>query len=108
MIKKSLPYHQLYESGELKRRVETLNEKLNSCVVCPRHCEADRMHEVEGFCKSGRNPLIASTVAHFGEEPVLVGTRGAGNIFFSSCNLRCVYCQNWQISHPVGQKRVGE
>lgn len=101
-------YLQLFESGELKKRVERLNEKLNSCIVCPRHCEADRMNEVEGFCKSGRNPLVASTVAHFGEEPVLVGTKGAGNVFFSSCNLRCVYCQNWQISHPVGKKRVGE
>lgn len=101
-------YLNLYKSGELKKRVELLNQKLNACTVCPRHCEADRMHEIEGFCKSGRNPLVASTVAHFGEEPVLVGTKGAGNIFFGSCNLRCVYCQNWQISHPVGQKRIGE
>ena len=66
------------------------------------------MNEIEGFCKSGRNPLVSSTVAHFGEEPVLVGKNGAGNIFFSSCNLRCVYCQNWQISHPLQGKRKGE
>lgn len=108
MTKTLLPYQSLYESGELKARVRLLNEKLNSCTICPRHCEADRMREIEGFCQSGRNPLVASVTAHFGEEPVLVGKNGAGNIFFGSCNLRCVYCQNWQISHPVGKKRKGE
>lgn len=102
------PYHQLYASGELKRRVQILQERLRSCRVCPRHCDADRWNEIEGFCKSGRNPLVASSVAHFGEEPVLVGKHGAGNIFFASCNLRCVYCQNWQISHPPAGKRLHE
>lgn len=66
------------------------------------------MNEIEGFCRSGRNPLVASTVAHFGEEPVLVGTNGGGNIFFGSCNLRCVYCQNGQISHTEKGGRKNE
>lgn len=103
-----LPYQILHQTGELKRRADLLRQKLSSCVICPRHCEANRINEVEGFCKSGRNPLVASTVAHFGEEPALVGTKGAGNVFFGSCNLRCVYCQNWQISHTQGEKRQHE
>lgn len=100
-----LPYQILHKNGELKRRAESLHRKLASCVICPRHCEANRLNEVYGFCRSGRNPLVAGVVPHFGEEPVLVGTHGAGNIFFGSCNLRCVYCQNWQISHPENIKR---
>lgn len=102
------PYQHLSKIGELKKRAERLKVKLSSCVICPRHCEADRLNELEGFCKSGRNPLVASTVAHFGEEPVLVGKNGAGNVFFGSCNLRCVYCQNWQISHPQRGLRKNE
>lgn len=94
------PYQILHQSGELKQRVQLMNEKLKSCTVCPRHCLSNRWSEEEGFCLSGRHPIVSSVVAHFGEEPVLVGTNGAGNIFFGSCNLRCVYCQNWQISHP--------
>jgi len=101
-----LPYQILHQKGELKRRAEILRQKLNSCTICPRHCNTDRRHEVEGFCRSGRNPLVASTVAHFGEEPALVGKNGAGNIFFGSCNLRCVYCQNWQISHPSNKSQT--
>lgn len=108
MFQPLLPYQILHQTGELKQRAEILREKLNSCVICPRHCLADRLHEVEGFCQSGKNPLVASTVLHFGEEPVLVGTKGAGNVFFGSCNLRCVYCQNWQISHPKIGKRKNE
>ncbi len=108
MLQPLLPYQIFHQTGELKKRAEIFRVKLNSCVICPRHCLADRMNEVEGFCQSGRNPLVASTVAHFGEEPVLVGTKGAGNVFFGSCNLRCVYCQNWQISHPKIGKRKDE
>lgn len=103
-----LPYQKLALSGELEKRVLALNQKLNSCTICPRHCLANRNQEEEGFCKSGHKPLVASTVAHFGEEPVLVGTKGAGNVFFGSCNLRCVYCQNWQISHPKNGVRKNE
>ncbi|MBI2339675.1 MAG: hypothetical protein HYU99_04825 [Deltaproteobacteria bacterium] len=97
-------YQILHQTGKLRH----LQDRLRSCAVCPRHCLADRWNEVEGFCRSGRNPLVASTVAHFGEEPALVGKNGAGNIFFGSCNLRCVYCQNWQISHPRSETGTGD
>jgi putative pyruvate formate lyase activating enzyme len=71
---------------------------LESCTVCPRDCLNNRLKNEIAACYSGRLPIVSSFTAHFGEEPALVGTRGAGNIFFGNCNLRCVYCQNFQIS----------
>lgn len=66
--------------------------------MCPKDCGNDRLRDEIAACYSGRLPIVSSYTAHFGEEPVLSGTRGAGNIFFGNCNLRCVYCQNYQIS----------
>src|SRR5213594_3654369 len=91
-------YIRLLESGELQERVERLFALLASCTVCPRNCGNDRLADVLASCASGLNPVVSSYTAHFGEEPVLSGTRGAGNVFFGNCNLRCVYCQNYQIS----------
>ena len=91
-------YLALYESGELAERVEALEQMLLSCTVCPRDCLNNRLNDEIAACYSGRLPIVSSYTAHFGEEPPLVGTRGAGNIFFGNCNLRCVYCQNYQIS----------
>lgn len=91
-------YLALYESGELKKRVHALEKLLLSCTVCPRDCLNNRMKDEIAACYSGRLPVVSSYTAHFGEEPALVGTKGAGNIFFGNCNLRCVYCQNYQIS----------
>jgi putative pyruvate formate lyase activating enzyme len=91
-------YLQLFESGELLRRVEALEALLVRCTVCPLDCGNNRMQDQLARCYSGRLPIVSSYTAHFGEEPALVGTHGAGNIFFGNCNLRCVYCQNFQIS----------
>jgi putative pyruvate formate lyase activating enzyme len=91
-------YLALYESGELARRVEALERLLESCRVCPLDCGNDRTRNELARCYSGALPIVSSYTAHFGEEPALVGTHGAGNIFFGNCNLRCVYCQNYQIS----------
>jgi putative pyruvate formate lyase activating enzyme len=91
-------YLDLYESGELEKRVEALEGMLRSCTVCPLDCGNDRMKNQLARCFSGRLPIVSSYTAHFGEEPALTGKRGAGNIFFGNCNLRCVYCQNYQIS----------
>jgi putative pyruvate formate lyase activating enzyme len=91
-------YLQLYDSGELAKRVEALEKLLLSCTVCPLDCGNDRLRDELARCYSGRLPIVSSYTAHFGEEPALTGTRGAGNIFFGNCNLRCVYCQNYQIS----------
>lgn len=74
-------------------------EKLSSpCSLCPRRCGIDRPSGEKGYCKAGPEPSVAAALPHFGEEPPLTGAGGAGTIFFSRCNLRCVYCQNHQIS----------
>ena len=91
-------YLQLLRTGELSRRVASLEALLERCTVCPRDCLNNRLKDDVAACYSGRLPIVSSYTAHFGEEPPLVGTRGAGNIFFGNCNLRCVYCQNYQIS----------
>lgn len=91
-------YLSLLESGELLKRVESLEALLESCTVCPLDCGNNRLNDELARCYSGRLPIVSSYTAHFGEEPPLTGTCGAGNIFFGNCNLRCVYCQNYQIS----------
>ena len=91
-------YLPLMHTGELRRRVEALEALLERCTVCPRDCLNNRLKDEIAACYSGRLPIVSSYTPHFGEEPPLVGTRGAGNIFFGNCNLRCVYCQNYQIS----------
>jgi putative pyruvate formate lyase activating enzyme len=88
----------LLNTGELRRRVEALEALLERCTVCPLDCGNNRLQGELARCYSGRLPIVSSYTAHFGEEPPLVGTRGAGNVFFGNCNLRCVYCQNYQIS----------
>ncbi|NLE95305.1 MAG: radical SAM protein [Dehalococcoidia bacterium] len=95
----SLPgYRHLYESGELQRRSRMLRDRLQACDVCPRACGVDRLRDESGYCRSPLRPLVASACAHRGEEPPLSGTRGSGTVFFANCNLRCLYCQNYQIS----------
>jgi putative pyruvate formate lyase activating enzyme len=91
-------YFKLLRTGELRARVEALEALLERCTVCPRDCLNNRLKDEVAACYSGRHPIVSSYTPHFGEEPPLVGTGGAGNIFFGNCNLRCVYCQNYQIS----------
>ncbi len=91
-------YLALYESGELDERVRALENLLLSCTVCPLDCRNDRTRGELARCYSAALPVVSSYTPHFGEEPALVGKHGAGNIFFGNCNLRCVYCQNYQIS----------
>ncbi len=99
-------YLALYRSGELERRVKALEERLEECDICPRECGAKRTQGKVGYCNSGYLPIVSSYGAHHGEEPALSGRRGSGTIFFSNCNLRCVYCQNYQISQdPEAQQR---
>ena len=87
-------YLKLHQSGELQRRAEAALEMLRSCRVCPRDCGADRLADRLGACRTGRRPRVASYFPHRGEESVLSGWRGSGTIFFSFCNLGCVFCQN--------------
>ena len=101
-------YLALYESGELAERVQALEKLLLSCTVCPLDCGNNRMENQLARCFSGRLPIVSSYTPHFGEEPALTGTNGAGNIFFGNCNLRCVYCQNYQISQTYKEQRRNE
>ncbi|MFH0947433.1 MAG: radical SAM protein [Elusimicrobiota bacterium] len=71
---------------------------LKKCSICPRNCNVNRLKNELGFCKIGRNPKISSYNLHFGEEPPISGVNGSGTIFFTGCNLRCVFCQNYPIS----------
>jgi putative pyruvate formate lyase activating enzyme len=95
-------YQSLYRSGELAQRVQTALSSLQSCRVCPRNCEVDRLAGEEGVCKTGRYAWVSSYGPHLGEEDCLRGRRGSGTIFFSMCNLRCVFCQNYDISQQRG------
>jgi putative pyruvate formate lyase activating enzyme len=88
--------------AELERRAAEAHELLGDrCVVCPRGCKVDRRADVAGLCAIGRHAVVASYFPHFGEEDCLRGQRGSGTIFFSGCNLRCVFCQNHDISWEV-------
>ena len=101
-------YIALYQLGELARRVEALEARLRSCDICPRECGVNRLENELGFCHSGRQPIVSSVCAHHGEEPVLSGGKGSGTIFFGNCNLRCVYCQNYQISQDYKVQKHNE
>jgi len=105
-------YVGLFESGELARRVAALDAMLAACDICPWDCRVNRIEDQTKFCVAGYLPIVSSWAPHFGEQPALSGTcleageaRGAGNIFFGHCNLRCVYCQNWQISQDFRNTR---
>jgi putative pyruvate formate lyase activating enzyme len=90
--------------AELERRIEKLYEILENCTLCPRSCQVNRFVSKNGACRTGIRPIVSSFGPHFGEESFLVGNNGSGTIFFSNCNLNCVFCQNWEIS----QMGVGE
>ncbi len=92
----------------METRVEALEKLLENCTVCPKDCGNNRLNDEIAACYSGRLPIVSSYTAHFGEEPVLSGTHGAGNIFFGNCNLRCVYCQNYQISQTWREQKKNE
>lgn len=92
-------YVKLFKTGELEHRVEEALALLTPCRLCPRECGVNRISGEHGRCRTGGNARVASYYPHFGEEPPLVGRHGSGTIFFSSCNLLCVFCQNYEISH---------
>lgn len=91
-------YINLYESGELDERINALEELLTHCCLCPWECKVNRKKGETGICQAGYDLTVAKALPHFGEEPVLTGNNGSGTIFFTHCNLRCQFCQNYQIS----------
>ena len=97
-------YIKLYETGELHKRIELLNKILEDCCLCPRNCRVNRFKGEKGVCRVGALPMVSSFHAHFGEERPLVGYYGSGTIFLTYCNLKCLFCQNYDISH-LGEGR---
>jgi len=101
-------YLSLFHTGSLTERAEHLTERLASCNICPHNCGVNRLRGELGFCHSGALPIVSSHCVHHGEEPALSGTRGSGAIFFGNCNLRCIYCQNHQISQNQMSQKANE
>lgn len=93
------PYVRLAEEGILAKRADSLLSILKKCTLCPHRCGVDRTAGKTGTCRSGTLPVVSSFHQHFGEEAPLVGRHGSGTIFFTNCNLGCIYCQNYDISH---------
>ncbi|HHH40848.1 MAG TPA: radical SAM protein [Chloroflexi bacterium] len=97
-------YRKLLRSGELARRVEEAYERMRDCDLCGWECHIDR-YQRTGACKTGVRAVVSSYGPHFGEEDPLRGWRGSGTIFFAWCNLRCQFCQNYDISqHGIGRE----
>lgn len=113
MSDKEPNYIALFRSGELARRADTALKMLEECRICPRQCGARRLWNETGFCGGGRYARVACHGPHFGEERCLSGRNGSGTIFFSWCNLKCVFCQNFDISHggegiEVSPEKLGQ
>ena len=92
-------YIKLFRHGVLQSRAVGALDLLEKCCLCPRKCGVNRLKDETGFCRTGRKARVAGFNPHFGEEKPLVGRLGSGTIFFSSCNLLCSFCQNFDISH---------
>lgn len=92
-------YLETHRRGLLTAKVAAAYDILSQCNLCPRNCLVDRHHGERGLCRTGDQPVVSSYSPHFGEEDPLVGQHGSGTIFFTHCNLYCIFCQNYEISH---------
>jgi len=102
---KFIPAYKKLSEKEFEKKINQLEKIITCCTLCPRHCKVNRLKGEKGFCRADHNLYISSYGAHFGEEDILVGTYGSGTIFMTWCNLRCIFCQNYDISlKGVGEK----
>lgn len=99
-------YLKAYRNNKLKSITEKFKKRLESCDICPRNCRTNRLNNELGFCTTGIKAKVYSHLKHHGEEPAISGTNGSGTIFFTNCNLRCVYCQNYEFSQTGEGKEV--
>jgi putative pyruvate formate lyase activating enzyme len=99
-------YEKLEIEGKLAQRIKQAHSLFENCQLCPRKCGVNRQKGEKGFCRAPVKPVVFSYQPHFGEEMCLVGGKGSGTIFFSNCNLRCIFCQNWPISHEGKGKEI--
>jgi putative pyruvate formate lyase activating enzyme len=97
-IQLAVPRYLSLSGSELHDRVGRAKDLLQPCMVCPRECRVKRLDDQRGVCKTGSRAAVSSFNPHFGEEDPLVGRGGSGTIFFSHCNLKCIFCQNYEIS----------
>ena len=91
---------------KLEKISAILDKILSKCVICPHKCRINRKKEEKGFCNAGYKPVISSAMSHHGEEPPISGSSGSGTIFFTYCNMKCVYCQNYQISQEYEGTKI--
>ena len=101
-------YIEACHNGLIGKRIAAATKILNSCMLCPRKCGVNRVSGQTGICKTGRDASVSSYNAHFGEEAPLVGSRGSGTVFFTHCNLLCIFCQNFDISHEGHGREVSK
>lgn len=101
-------YIKAFENGILQSKIKAARTLLSSCSICPRKCCVDRLSGDTGVCKTARFAVVSSYNPHFGEEAPLTGTRGSGTIFFTHCNLMCLFCQNFDISHQGHGQEVSD
>jgi putative pyruvate formate lyase activating enzyme len=99
-------YRETYEKGLFPHLIQKAHHMLKACTVCPRNCGVDRTQDKKGFCESGYLPEVSSHAPHFGEERPLVGRGGSGTIFLAHCNLGCLFCQNYTISHKGEGRKI--
>jgi len=100
-------YIETKEKGLLRDKINKARHLLKSCEICHRACKVDRLSGELGYCSTGEDAVVSSFNAHFGEEPPLVGAFGSGTIFFTHCNLKCNFCQNYDISHEGNGDECG-
>jgi putative pyruvate formate lyase activating enzyme len=109
MTRTDASYVKLIEQGKLAEKIRSARSMLHACTLCPRECRVDRLSGQTGVCKTGAYAWVSSYTPHYGEEAPLVGTNGSGTIFFAHCNLLCIFCQNFDISHEgIGQEVSAE
>jgi putative pyruvate formate lyase activating enzyme len=90
----------------IEEKLPLLYRQLQICHLCPRRCEVNRLAGETGYCGAGQEPVVYTAFLHHGEEPGISGEKGSGTVFFSGCNLKCVYCQNYRFSHTLEGRRV--
>lgn len=108
MKKPSPSYLEVYETGKLDELHDELYSRMESCTLCPRNCNVNRLEGEPGTCNTGSMAMVSSYGPHYGEEDVLVGRQGSGTIFFTNCNLLCTFCQNYDISHLGKGREVSD
>ncbi len=101
-------YIQTFENGALSEKIKKARRLLSPCSLCPRKCRVDRLGGETGVCNTATQAWVSSYNPHFGEESPLVGTHGSGTIFFTHCNLMCLFCQNFDISHQGHGQEVSD